>query len=46
MRRGYQEQAAKGLMTFDELGEALRDLEEDRKAAERGLEAAKGLRHG
>jgi hypothetical protein len=41
MRRGYQEQAAKGLMNLDELGEALRGLEEDRKAAEKGLEAVK-----
>jgi hypothetical protein len=42
MRRGYQEQAAKGYMTLDELGAALEDLEETRKVAERELEA---LRH-
>jgi site-specific DNA recombinase len=42
MRRGYQEQAAKGYMTLDELGAALEDLEETRKLAERELEA---LRH-
>lgn len=30
MRRGYQEQAAKGYMTFDELGTALSELEEIR----------------
>jgi hypothetical protein len=40
MRHGYQEQAAKGLMTLDELGEALRGLDQDRKAAEQGLNSA------
>jgi site-specific DNA recombinase len=37
MRRGYQEQAAKGYMTFDELGAALSALEETCKSAEREL---------
>jgi hypothetical protein len=37
MRRGYQEQAAKRHMTFDELGAALSELEESRKSAEREL---------
>ena len=38
MRRGYQEQAAKGYMTFDELGAALSELEETCKSAERELQ--------
>ena len=38
MRRGYQEQAAKCYMTFDELGAALSELEEIRKSAERELQ--------
>lgn len=38
MRRGYQEQAAKGLITLDELGVALEELEKTRKTAERELE--------
>jgi len=38
MRRGYQEQAAKGYMTFDEFGAALSDLEETRKSVERELQ--------
>jgi hypothetical protein len=37
MRSGYQELAAKGLMTFDELGERLRQLEATKKTAEREL---------
>jgi site-specific DNA recombinase len=37
MRRGYQEQAAKGYMTLDELGAALGELDETRKTAEREL---------
>jgi len=37
MRRGFQEQAAKGYMTFDELEAALLDLEETRKSVEREL---------
>jgi hypothetical protein len=39
MRHGYQEQAAKGYMTLDELGSTLEELEKTRKAAERELEA-------
>src|SRR5215217_1597151 len=38
MRRSYQDQAAKGYMTFDELGAALSELEESRKSAERELQ--------
>ncbi|MDQ5830506.1 MAG: hypothetical protein M3324_11760, partial [Actinomycetota bacterium] len=34
MRSGYQEQAAKGLMTLDELAARLRELEGTRRAAE------------
>src|SRR5215212_6767 len=41
MRRGYQEQAAKGYMTFDELGAALSDLEETRKSVERELQTVR-----
>ncbi len=37
MRRAYQEQQAKGYMSLDELGAALEELEESRKAAEREL---------
>ena len=37
MRRDYQEQAAKGYMSLDELGTALEELEETRKTAEREL---------
>jgi hypothetical protein len=37
IRRGYQEQAAKGYITFDELGAALSKLEETCKSAEREL---------
>jgi site-specific DNA recombinase len=37
MRSGYQEQAAKGLMTLDELAARLRELEGTRRAAEREL---------
>ncbi len=39
--RGYQEQAAKGYMTYDELGAALSNLEETRKSAERELQIIK-----
>ena len=39
MRHGYQEQAAKGLMTLDELGAVLRDLDESRRTAKQKLEA-------
>ena len=39
--RGYQEQAAKGYMTFEELGAVLSNLEETRKSAERELQIVK-----
>jgi site-specific DNA recombinase len=39
MRSGYQELAAKGLMTHEELGTRLERLEETRSAAERELES-------
>ena len=39
MRSGYQELAAKGLMTHEELGTRLERLEESRSAAERELES-------
>jgi chromosome segregation ATPase len=41
MRQGYQEQAAKGYMTFDELGAALPELEETCKNVERELQIAR-----
>ncbi len=44
MRSGYQEIAAKGLMTFEELEEKLRGLKETRKTAERELEALRSRR--
>jgi site-specific DNA recombinase len=44
MRRGFQEQAARGLMTFDELGIALDDLAETRRTAERELAALQSRR--
>jgi hypothetical protein len=44
MRRGYQEQDAKGYMTFDELGAALEGLEETRQTAERELAALQNRR--
>jgi site-specific DNA recombinase len=44
MRSGYQDLAAKGLMTFEELEEKLRGLEETRKTAERELEALRSRR--
>ena len=31
MRRGFQEQAAKGLMTLDELEDLLREIDETRE---------------
>ena len=37
MRGGYQELAAKGLMTFEELGEKLAGLEATKRTAEREL---------
>ena len=39
MRRGYQDLAAKGLMTYEELGEKLEGLKVIRETAERELEA-------
>ena len=42
MRSGYQDLAANGLMTFNELGEKLAGLEETSKAARRELDALKG----
>ncbi len=44
MRSGYQEVAAKGLMTFEELEEKLRGLETTRKTAEREMEALRRRR--
>ena len=44
MRSGYQDLAAKGLMTFEELGEKLQDLEETRRTAERELEVLRSRR--
>ena len=44
MRRGFQEQAAKGYMTFEELGVALDNLEKTRKTAERELAALQSRR--
>jgi len=41
LRAGYQEQAARGLMTLDELAARLSELEEDRKRASRELQAAR-----
>ncbi len=41
MRSGYQELAAKGLMSHEELGERLGQLGETRKTAERELEAVR-----
>jgi hypothetical protein len=41
MRSGYQEQAARGLMTLDELAGRLSELEETRQRAARELEAAR-----
>jgi chromosome segregation ATPase len=40
----YQDMAAEGLITFDELREKLVVLEETRKSAERALEALQGQR--
>jgi len=44
MRRGFQEQAAKGYMTLDELGAALDELAETRRTAERELAALQSRR--
>lgn len=43
-RRGYQRLAAKGHMTDEELDQALAELEEMRKTAERELETLRGRR--
>lgn len=42
MRTGYQEMAAKGLMTFEELGARLKELEDTRETAEREMKALQG----
>jgi chromosome segregation ATPase len=44
MRSGYQNLAAKGLKTIDELGEKLQGLEETRQTAERELEVLRSRR--
>jgi len=44
MRRGFQEQAARGYMTFDELGAALDELEQARRTADRELVALQSRR--
>ena len=44
MRAGYQDLAAKSLMTLDELGERLEQLDETRKTAHKELEALKTRR--
>jgi chromosome segregation ATPase len=44
MRSGYQEQAAKGLMTLDELAARINELEKTRKAAEQELAILKDRR--
>src|SRR5215212_9238626 len=43
-RSRCQDMAAEGLITFEELGEKLLELEDARKAAQRELEALKGTR--
>jgi site-specific DNA recombinase len=44
MRSGYQDLAARGLLTYEELGEKLAALEVTRATAQRELEALKGRR--
>jgi site-specific DNA recombinase len=44
MRSSYQEMAAKGLITFEELEDKLLGLEETRKTAERELQTLRGYR--
>jgi hypothetical protein len=43
-RSGFQDMAAEGLITFDELREKLADLEDIRKTARRELKALEGRR--
>jgi hypothetical protein len=45
-RSNYQEMAAKGLMTFDELGARLEELENARRIALQGLETIRDRREG
>ena len=44
IRSGYQDLAAKGLMTYEELGEKLGQVEKTRESAERELEALQSRR--
>jgi len=44
IRSGYQDLAAKGLMTYEELGEKLGQIEKTRETAERELEALQSRR--
>ena len=44
MRRGFQEQAAKGLMTLDELEDRLREVDETRETARAELASLEGSR--
>jgi site-specific DNA recombinase len=44
MRSGYQDLAARGLLTYEELGEKLAALEETRSLARQELESLKGRR--
>ena len=45
-RGAYQEMAAKGLMTFEELGARLEELEESRAVISRELEEMRSRREG
>ena len=45
MRAGYQELAAKGLMTFEELGAKLKELEDIRQVTQGELETLEGKRY-
>ena len=44
MRRGFQEQAAKGLMTLEELEERLKEIDEIRETARAELATLEGSR--
>ena len=44
MRRGFQEQAAKGLMTLGELEERLKEIDEIRETAHAELATLEGSR--